>query len=192
MRIVRTVAAAVFGVALAVPLGGAPAWAHNSLTAAEPAKNAILTKAPERIRLTFLQKPDDTSMTVTVTGAEGRPVPLGAMEVDGTATVATITEPLDNGAYTVTYRVVSRDGHPVQGSYRFTVDDPAAAPAAISAAPPTSAAPAPADEPAARTVAGSSDDSGRSAAWLAAIGATLVVGGLVLVILRRRSSRTPQ
>jgi hypothetical protein len=189
MRFVRTVAAAVLGVALAVPFGGAPAWAHNSLTAAEPAKSAVLTKAPERIRLTFLQKPDGNSMSITVTGADGQPVPLGAAEVDGTASVASITEPLDNGAYTVTYRVVSRDGHPVQGSYRFTVDDPAAAPTASSPAPAESA---PAAEPAARSVVGSSDESGRSAAWLAAIGAILVVAGVILVVLRRRSSRAPQ
>ena len=192
MRIVRTVAAAVLGVALAVPFGGAPAWAHNSLTAADPAKSAVLTKAPERIRLTFLQKPDSTSMSITVTGADGQPVPLGAAEVDGTASVASITEPLDNGAYTVTYRVVSRDGHPVQGSYRFTVDDPAAALAGSSPAPAAPAESALAAEPAAQSVVGSSDDSGRSAAWLAAIGAFLVVAGLVLVVLRRRSSRAPQ
>jgi methionine-rich copper-binding protein CopC len=189
MKFLRTVAAAVLGAALAVPLGVAPAWAHNSLTAADPAKNAVLTKVPERIRLTFLQKPDSKSMSITVTGADGQPVSLGAAEVDGTASVATITQPLDNGAYTVSYRVVSRDGHPVQGSYRFTVDDPAATPATSSPAPVAPAGSAPAAEPAAQSVVGSSDDSGSSAAWLAGIGAILVVAGLVLVVLRRRSSR---
>jgi methionine-rich copper-binding protein CopC len=188
MRIARTVAAALLGAALAVPLGGTPASAHNSLTDAEPAKNAVLTEAPGEIRLTFLQKPDAAAMTVELTDAGKQPVPVGKPAVEGNASVVPITGPLTDGVYTVTYRVVSRDGHPVRGSYRFTVRNPAA--------PSSAAAPAPASSeatpPAIREVAGSSDDSGSSVVWLAALGALLVVTGLIIVVLRRRTSRAPQ
>jgi methionine-rich copper-binding protein CopC len=193
MRIARTVAAALLGAGLAVPLGGtAPAWAHNSLTGAEPARNAVLDRAPDEIRLTFLQKPDPSAVTVELADAAQRPVAVGRPTVDGNAGVVSITTPLDNGVYTVTYRVVSRDGHPVRGSYRFTVDDPAAASTEPTTPAPAAPASSAAAHPAVRQVAGSSDDSGSSVAWLAAAGALSVVVGLSIAVLRRRASRTPK
>ncbi len=61
-----------------------------------------------------------------------------------------------NGVYTVGYRVVSADGHPVTGSYKFTLadvsDEPprpistsAAAAPSTAAPPPSTAAPATSD-----------------------------------------------
>lgn len=192
MRIARTVAAALLGLGLAVPLGTAPAWAHNSLTDAAPAKNAVLKRAPEEIRLTFLQKPDPKAVTVDLAAENGTPVPVGEPAVEGNASVVSITDPLDNGIYTVTYRVVSRDGHPVRGSYRFTVDDPQAVtaePTTPAAATRASSAAAP---PAITEVAGSAEDPSSSAAWWAGAGVLLVVAGTILVLLRRRTSRAPQ
>ncbi|MCA2213260.1 copper resistance CopC family protein [Jidongwangia harbinensis] len=189
MRIVRTVAAVLLGVAVAVPLGAAPAWAHNSLTSAQPAKNAVLTRAPKEIRLTFLQKPDSASMSIKVTDAGGQPVAVGAPEVDGMASVASITGPLRNGVHTITYRVVSRDGHPVQGSYRFTLDDPEAAEKEPSAAPAASTAPATATPLAVVPAAGSSDDSPWSTTVVLALPVITLAIGLIIFWLARRGRR---
>ncbi|WP_374273526.1 copper resistance protein CopC [Actinoplanes sp. M2I2] len=38
---------------------------------------------------------------------------------------ATVTQPIVNGTYLLAYCVVSQDGHTVQGSYTFTVANPA-------------------------------------------------------------------
>ncbi|WP_435154052.1 copper resistance protein CopC, partial [Micromonospora aurantiaca (nom. illeg.)] len=104
----------------------------------------------------------------------------------------------------VAYRVVSRDGHPVQGSYRFPVADPAApAPSAAASlsAPPSSAAPAAAaSAPAGADAASEPDasgarsgDDGAPVALLAggAVAGLLVVAGIVLLVARRaRAHRT--
>ena len=48
-------------------------------------------------------------------------------EVDGADVIVTWPPGLSGSDYTVNYRVVSQDGHPVSGSLAFTVDDPAVA-----------------------------------------------------------------
>ena len=125
---------------LAVLLPGTPAWAHNALAEANPAKNATVRKAPTRVTLRFLQKLKPGDTTITVTGAS--PVRASGPTVDG-ATSSITFAPLGNGAYTVAYRVVSKDGHTVQGSYRFTVADPTRTAAPTPPASPAAAPPSP-------------------------------------------------
>lgn len=72
--------------------------------------------------------------------------------VDNKVTQA-VTGALPNGEYTVGWRVVSADGHPVSGSYTFTVRG--------SSGGAQPAAPAPST-----TKAASSEDSGGSSGWL--------------------------
>jgi methionine-rich copper-binding protein CopC len=128
---------------LAVLLPGVPAWAHNALAEANPAKNATLKKSPSEVTLRFLQKLDPAYTTITVSDTAKVKVATSEPEVDGATGSVTFAAPLANGAYTVAYQVVSTDGHTVKGSYQFTVNDPSAAAPAASAAP-SSAEPAPA------------------------------------------------
>ena len=46
---------------------------------------------------------------------------LGEQVIDGGTVTVSLPSPLPDGTYTVAYRVVSADGHPVQGAYQFTV-----------------------------------------------------------------------
>ncbi len=129
-RTVTALLAALFTAALLL-VPATPAAAHNSLQEATPARDARLTTAPTQVTLRFMQRLNPAFTTITLRDAAERPVPASAPAVDGATGTVTIEEPLGNGTYTVAYRVVSRDGHPVQGSYRFTVADPAAPPAAV-------------------------------------------------------------
>jgi len=193
MRLIRTAASALLATALVATLTAAPAWAHNSLVEASPAKNATLTEAPEQVELTFLQKLDPDLLTIVVTGADKQPVPVGAPEADGKVGRVAFEQPPANGAYTVAYRVVSQDGHPVQGSYKFTVSAAAsAAPAEPSAT--ASVAPSPvvsSAAPAAVTsiapeLAAAADEGGTS--WgliIGVIALILVLVGGVVVALRK-------
>ena len=46
--------------------------------------------------------------------------------VEGHVATATLTEPLPAGTHTVQWRVVSSDGHPIEGTFTLTVEqDPA-------------------------------------------------------------------
>jgi methionine-rich copper-binding protein CopC len=170
---------------------GVPAWAHNALADATPAKGAVLKKAPAGVKLRFLQKlnPDDT--TITVTGADQQAVATSPPAVDSATGSVTFTDPLANGEYTVDYRVTSRDGHKVQGSYRFTVADPTAptAPPATASAPVTPTDPVTASAPVAQPVAVTTSTTygPMLTAGLAAIGVVLVVAVFWLVRRRRRT-----
>ncbi|MFI7219580.1 copper resistance protein CopC [Micromonospora maritima] len=179
-RSAATFLAALLAAAALLLAPAAPAAAHNTLQAATPAQDARLTAAPTTVTLRFLQQLNPEFTTIVLSDAGQRKIPTGAPAVDGATGTITVDQPLANGTYTVAYRVVSADGHPVQGSYRFTVADPAAtvAPAAAT--------------PGGRTevsAVGGGDD-GPPAVLLAA-GAVVVVavaGAALLLVRRRRAS----
>lgn len=130
----RFVAVLLAGV-LTLFVAATPARAHNGLRSASPARDATLTRAPTEITLEFLARLDPTFTTIVLTDGTKRRVATGDPVVSGATGSVRVTGPLPNGTYTVAYRVVSADGHPVQGSYPFTVADPAG-PAAPSPEPP--------------------------------------------------------
>ncbi|MGC4866079.1 copper resistance CopC family protein [Micromonospora sp. DT53] len=137
--------AAALAVLVAVLIPAGPAWAHNSLKSATPARDATVPSAPTEVTLEFMQRLDPTFTTIVLSDAAKRKLPTGEPVVTGAKSTVQVTDTLPNGTYTVAYRVVSADGHPVQGSYPFTVADPtsSAAPVAdvsASASTPSAAA----------------------------------------------------
>ncbi|MEU4437816.1 copper resistance CopC family protein [Micromonospora chalcea] len=197
-RTVSALLAALFTTALLL-VPATPAAAHNSLQEATPARDARLTTAPTQVTLRFLQRLNPAFTTITLRDATDRQVPASAPAVDGATGTVTIEEPLANGTYTVAYRVVSRDGHPVQGSYRFTVADPAAPPAAApSPATPSPAASADvsagaaagADASPASADASADADDGLPVGLLAggAVAAVAAAGVTALLLRRRRAA----
>ncbi|WP_306207187.1 copper homeostasis periplasmic binding protein CopC [Actinoplanes sp. RD1] len=183
-------------------LPGSPAWAHAQLTSSTPEEDATVKKAPAEITLKFSERLNPDFTTIVLSDAAKRKVGADGPEVDGREGTLTPAEPLANGTYTVAYRVVSVDGHTVQGSYSFTVADPSAtaapAPSATSAAPEasaTSAAPAPVASAAASAAPAtvplaeeSAEDDGVPAGVLVGIGvvALLLVAGAGYFWLSRR------
>ncbi|WP_250031209.1 copper resistance CopC family protein [Paractinoplanes maris] len=135
-------AAAAF---LAVLLPGVPAWAHAQLVAAAPTRDATLTTAPTEVTLTFNEQLNPDFTTIVLSDAARQRLAASAPQVSGPTGTIRLSTPPTNGDYTVAYRVVSTDGHTVQGSYEFTVADPsrpapvASAPIAEPTAPPTPA-----------------------------------------------------
>ncbi|WP_249999354.1 copper resistance CopC family protein [Actinoplanes sp. M2I2] len=121
------VAAAAF---LVVALPGVPAWAHAQLASAVPAPDAALSTAPAAVTLTFNEQLNPEFTTIVVSDAGRQRVPASAPAVSGAAGTVRIEGALGEGAYTVAYRVVSTDGHTIQGSYGFTVGDAARPPVA--------------------------------------------------------------
>ena len=127
---------------LAVLLPGTPAWAHTALVSCDPARGATLGKAPAAVSLVFSQKLNPDFTTIVLSDATAQRLPASTPTVRDAKGTITVGQPLGNGVYTVAYRVVSLDGHTVQGSYTFTVADPAL-PAATAAGRASAAAPAP-------------------------------------------------
>ncbi|OLT27871.1 copC domain protein [Nocardiopsis sp. CNR-923] len=138
-RLPRLIAAAAVPLtAGALALAPAPALAHDVLTGSSPDDGAVLDAAPEEIVLSFNNAPmaSDSASDVVVTGPNGEEYQEeGALEFDGLDVTAGLL-PLDEaGAYTIGFRVVSSDGHPIQDSLAFTLTEDAVAGAAAESEP---------------------------------------------------------
>ncbi|MFB8756346.1 copper resistance CopC/CopD family protein [Streptomyces nigra] len=106
-------------------LGGTgPASAHAVLRDSDPGDGAVLKSAPEHLTLTFSESVALLDDSFRVLDPDGRRLRLGEPEngPDG-ADTARITLPagLEQGTYTVAWRVVSADSHPVSGAFTFSV-----------------------------------------------------------------------
>ncbi|WP_327360883.1 MULTISPECIES: copper resistance CopC/CopD family protein [unclassified Streptomyces] len=112
----------------ALVLGGAgPALAHAGLSGSDPADGAVLDAAPKQVTLTFTESVSflDGSLRV-LSPADDRVSPRPAHHADGRANTAQVPleENLAQGTYTVAWRVVSADGHPISGALVFSVGKP--------------------------------------------------------------------
>ena len=95
--------------------------AHATLISSEPAANSRLTASPSRIRLVFSEPVEGHLARVTLVPASGQPLRLraDADPRDVNAVIAVI-DSIAPGGYRVNWRVVSADGHPVDGTFAFT------------------------------------------------------------------------
>ena len=120
---------------VAVLAPATPARAHTRLVSSDPARDAALAGAPAAVTLTFSQRLRPDFATIVVSDAARQRVPAAAPVLGTAAATASVTfsRPLTDGRHTVAYRVVSVDGHTVEGSYTFTVGGPAGSAVAAQA-----------------------------------------------------------
>lgn len=109
---------------LAVPPS---AWSHAGLVKSEPGRRAVLTAAPEQVRLCFNEKVEAKFSAVSMTAKDGAAVAMGAPSTDPAdpnCLITPITATLASGSYTVKYKVLSVDGHIVDYGFEFTLKNP--------------------------------------------------------------------
>jgi methionine-rich copper-binding protein CopC len=101
-----------------------PASAHSKLTASTPANGARLSSSPSALSFTFDQtlQPVQGWDAVLVTGPDGFRHPAKSVRVDGSTVHASCDRLGQSGAYTVSYRVISGDGHPIAGHITVSLD----------------------------------------------------------------------
>jgi methionine-rich copper-binding protein CopC len=109
--------------AVAGTLSPVVAAAHSVLVRSDPARRAIVTRAPERVRLWFSERIEPAYATLSVWSETGKQVDAEDAEVDASdpALLSVGTHNLRPGNYTVRFRVLSVDGHVVESSFTFTV-----------------------------------------------------------------------
>lgn len=132
--------AMVVGLVLTALLGfpGAAA-AHTELASSDPVDGASLTNAPAMVTLTFTETVQNFVPTVVVTGPDGQSYTAGEPTLDQATITTRLTALGPAGNYTVAYRIVSADDHPVSGQTTFTYKPPAAStPASTSTSTRTS------------------------------------------------------
>ena len=100
------------------------AMRHLRLLRSFPAASAVLTKSPDAVRLWLSEAPELPLTKISLTDAKGKAISLGPVardSVKGKGAVAKIPIRLSNGAYKVSWRTMSRDGHVVKGDFAFRV-----------------------------------------------------------------------
>lgn len=190
----RALGAAVATALTAVALGlsAAPAGAHSALIDSTPREGQTLTAAPTTIELTYNGDVQDVGAFVALRDADDEVVAELKPRISGAVVTAQVPTTLAAGRYSIVWRVVSSDGHPIQGAIPFSVEG-----AASTVSPSASATPAPTTAaPRAETdqTDTSGDDDGEDAPVLvialAAVAAVAALGTVVLVARCRNSTRT--
>jgi len=121
---------------------------HATLVSSEPAANSRLASSPTHVRLVYSEPVEGKLAKVTLVPSAGGPIVLraGADPRDVHAVVAQV-DSLGPGTYKVEWRVVSADGHPVDGTFTFAVGDTTLGTAPTTSPQPSPAAPEPQAEP---------------------------------------------
>ena len=128
---------AVLVVALAIfaPSAGAAVFFHAALLRSTPSADAKLSKAPKDIRLVFSEEVVPSLSQVTLIGPTGDSTKLRVTNDphDVHTLVGAVSPALASGGrYSVFWRVVSADGHLVDGTFSFSLAGPVAtAPTAV-------------------------------------------------------------
>ncbi len=165
------------------------ASAHAELKSSDPADGSTITELPSQVSLTFgedLMAEGNGLTAHSVTS--GRDVDLTAV-VDGDTISADWPEGTPSGQYQVDYRVVSADGHPVEGEITFTITLPVGGATVTVGPAPTSAAASPTESPSTSPAEESGDDGSNLLAWILGFGVVVVVGAASGTWIMRRANR---
>lgn len=186
---VRIMLASLFGLLaavlmpLAVPALLPAASAHDTLISSSPAAGESFEQAPEALELTYSDEVLNLSPVVRLTTSAGEEIFTETPAVSGnTATIDLPPLPADD--YQVLWRVVSSDGHPIEGTVDFTITVGAETTAAADSGaeePTVSEEPtAGTDEPSTEATAVEQAEAPQSEGGLP-LG--LIVGGLALLLV---------
>jgi copper transport protein len=108
---------------LIVVLTAAPAWAHAEFKSSVPAGGSTVDVAPKQLELTWSESVEISFGSIKVFDQKGDRVDILALHhgPKGDSTVDARLPHLADGAYVVTWRVISADSHPVHGAFTFIV-----------------------------------------------------------------------
>lgn len=175
------------------------AVAHDQLVSSTPADGTTVTAPLAAVELVFNNAIPGEFTQVAVTDAAGASFVDGAPQTVGDTVTQPVTQ-LPDGAYTIAYRVVSSDGHPIEGTIAFTVTgaapvetptpaatEPPSTPSGPETTPETSPplVSAETEEPADDTTpaAGAGDDSSDGGGLGTTATVLLIAGGALVVAL---------
>jgi copper transport protein len=105
--------------------GAAPAQGHALLRRSDPAEDVRLDETPSAVTLEFTEPPELSLSDIQVLDQSGAEVHQGEAALvagDDQGLQVVVVPQLEEGVYTVVWRVVSKvDGHPTGGTFAFGV-----------------------------------------------------------------------
>jgi methionine-rich copper-binding protein CopC len=111
------------GAIFAIVLGATSAFAHSFLVDATPSSKEHVAGPPKTVKLRFGGGVEPPYSKITIETPDGKILGEGNIGVPEKPRELSVNAPeLAPGKYIVRYRVLSSDGHIVEGNYEFTVD----------------------------------------------------------------------
>lgn len=108
--------------ACAVLFGSAsPASAHAELVTTDPGSDSVVAAAPTEITLQFSERVAVQPDGIRVLTGTGERVDMGTASASGSVATSPLKSGLGDGGYVVSWRAISADGHPIRGSFTFSV-----------------------------------------------------------------------
>ena len=164
--------------------------AHADLQVSTPEDGESLRVAPEKIRLTFSEELFEELVEISILDAAGdlySTIEVEQTPPPGTDVIFPWPPQAPPGEYSIAYRVVSADGHPLTGtisfSYAATTPEPSAPEPTSSDSTPSAESSTPASSPTASAPSASpTNESSTSSSTDSSSGTPLVVLGVVLLL----------
>jgi copper transport protein len=105
-------------VALAQP---SPASAHARLVQTTPAAGEVVGSGPLEVLIAFSEPVSPVPGKIKVIGPDGEPADGGEPARRGSVVAIPLRTTVSRGTYLVSYRVISADGHPIGGTFSYSV-----------------------------------------------------------------------
>lgn len=135
LRPLSTALCAVLCALVAVLGSAAPASAHAVQTDSSPAEGSVVSSAPRQVTVTFSEEVSMSDGSIRVLGPDGKRVDEDKVRVVSGGAVERavgLKSDVPKGTYTVSWRAVSADSHPVAGAFTFSVGAPSATKAQVA------------------------------------------------------------
>jgi len=98
-------------------------FAHAKAVSADPAPRSVISHSPQSINILLNQLFEPSYSTIVIKGSDGKPVTMAKATVDpDNKKRLTLSLPtLPPGKYTVSYKILSLDGHTITSNYTFKI-----------------------------------------------------------------------
>lgn len=97
--------------------------AHTDLSTTNPENGSEITEPLSEITLTYSGQIEEGSV-FDLQNEQGETISVESFSITDGVLTGTLAAPLENGAYTVNWNSISEDGHPLNGTFAFTVAVP--------------------------------------------------------------------
>ncbi|WP_214629653.1 copper resistance CopC family protein [Paenibacillus agaridevorans] len=165
-----------------------PVHAHTSLDNSYPEAGSIVEEQLEEVVLEFNTEVAPLS-TVKLSQGDGSIISLDKIEIQDHRIVAILKESLSNGMYKVEWKIVGKDGHPIEGDFSFEISmpmkespTPQAEPVPTMTSVPTPR-PEPLEESVVEVVGNRTPNSEQAGIWIIGI---LSIGAIITIALGYR------
>jgi methionine-rich copper-binding protein CopC len=102
-----------------------PALAHSELVSSNPSASANIEQLPEQIELEFNEELLNlgTGNSLSIMSPSGEDLGMGETSTEGAKITRLLNTTSETGQFQVKYRVASADGHVLNGSFTFNLNE---------------------------------------------------------------------